>query len=180
MPVEYLNNARFEKTIKKYQNSKRSEAKCMLIIEDLQGTIDRKKSRNVNCCQQKEMLEDQKNHLNQARLDFEEAESQLATDFFSLSERLAKYYNYQRIEIDDAIQEGVVICFDKIERFVPGRGKAFNYMTTCISNHFKQLHRTSKNYSDLKDKYREYQMVKSDKTIIKNGKESPYYRSDIF
>ena len=40
-----------------------------------------------------------------------------------------------------------------MEKFDPTKGKAFNYMTTCILNHFRQLWRTAKNYNELKKKY---------------------------
>jgi DNA-directed RNA polymerase specialized sigma subunit len=73
--------------------------------------------------------------------------------------------------VDDAIQEGVLICFEKIDRFDPRKGKAFNYMTTCILNHYRQLYRSARNYNELKKKYMVYLSDKFDCVIMRNGKE---------
>lgn len=58
------------------------------------------------------------------------------------------------------MQEFVMICFDKMERFDPNyigksgkKAKAFNYMTTCILNHYRQLYRSARNYNELKKKF---------------------------
>jgi hypothetical protein len=65
----------------------------------------------------------------------------------------------------------VMICFEKIDRFDPRKGKAFNYMTTCILNHFRQLYRTARNYNELKKKYLKHLQIVVSRTIVKNGKE---------
>ena len=93
-----------------------------------------------------------------------------------IEDRIAQYFHFNLIEPEDAIQEGVVICFEKVDRFVPKKGKAFNYMTTCIANHYRQLYRTSRNYNELKKRYHTFQQNKTSKTIIKNGKEMTVYK----
>ena len=94
--------------------------------------------------------------LSKMTSDYVVAQHDLAQCFFILAERVAKYKNFDFIDIDDAIQEGVLIGFEKIDRFDPIKGKAFNYMTTCILNHFRQLYRTARNYNELKRKYLDY------------------------
>ncbi len=55
-----------------------------------------------------------------------------------------------------------MICFDKIDRFDPSKGKAFNYMTTCILNHYRQLYRTARNYNELQRKFGNHLRSQSD------------------
>jgi DNA-directed RNA polymerase specialized sigma subunit len=95
----------------------------------------------------------------------------LAIAFFTLSENIVRYAKFKLIDQDDAVQEGVMICFDKIERFDSRKGKAFNYMTTCILNHFRQLYRTSRNYNELKIKYLNHIQSLTGGSHYKNGRQ---------
>src|SRR5690606_33927224 len=88
--------------------------------------------------------------------NYHESQKELANAFYTLSENIVRYAKFNLIDQDDAIQEGVMICFEKIDRFDPQKGKAFNYMTTCILNHFRQLYRTARNYNELKKKYLDF------------------------
>ena len=99
-----------------------------------------------------------------------QSQDDLAAAFYTLSQNIVKYAKFQHIDDDDAIQEGVVICFEKIDHFDPNKGKAFNYMTTCILNHFRQLYRSARNYQELKKKYLTYLQNELEKVIIHNGK----------
>ena len=101
----------------------------------------------------------------------DEAKKHLAIAFLTLSENIARYAKFQLIEIDDAVQEGVLICFDKINRFDPRKGKAFNYMTTCILNHFRQHYRSARNYNELKKRFLKHVQFYHNHSMIKNGKE---------
>ena len=58
-----------------------------------------------------------------------------------------------------------MICFEKVDRFDPSKGKAFNYMTTCILNHFKQLYRSARNYNDLKRRYSDFVQLKFEQNL---------------
>ena len=56
-----------------------------------------------------------------------------------------------------------MICFEKVDRFNPNfvgkngqKAKAFNYLTTCCLNHYRQLYRTAKNYIELKKRYQDF------------------------
>lgn len=89
-------------------------------------------------------------------VEYERLHNILANEFFTLSDNLARYAKFNHIDIDDAVQEGVMICFEKIDRFNPDIGKAFNYMTTCILNHFRQLYRTARTYNEFKKKYHDH------------------------
>lgn len=171
MGVEYLNNKTFEGIIKRFQVSKREKAKFELIIDDLRlskrNREKRKKKREQHLS---DSLDDKLLLYRDVNLDYTESQNDLALAFYTLSENIVKYAKFQFIDDDDAIQEGVVICFEKIDRFDPDKGKAFNYMTTCILNHFRQLYRTAKNYQELKKRYLNYLQFELEKFIIHNGK----------
>jgi hypothetical protein len=175
MSSEYINNRQFEENIEQYQSAKKRKARCLLVIEDLRDTIKRKSIRKTECGNDRKVLKEYQITYQSAEMDYKDAELKLAADFFLLAENLTRYFKFQLIEPDDAIQEGVMICFEKIDRFNPVKGKAFNYMTTCCANHFRQLHRTSKNYNELKKKFFTFKQTCEQKIIIKNGKEIPFF-----
>jgi DNA-directed RNA polymerase specialized sigma24 family protein len=79
-----------------------------------------------------------------------------------LAKNIIKAFKFQLVDKDDALQEGVMICFEKLDRFDPVRGKAFNYCSTILLNLYKQMYRTAKNYNELKIKYHEYLYDKVD------------------
>lgn len=149
MSTEYLNNKIFEEVIAKFQQSKRERIKYEICIEDLKGAI----GRGNDCVDFILRLDKFSNMYKSANSTYIETQQQLALAFLTLSENIVRYAKFNLIDIDDAIQEGVMICFEKIDRFDPKKGKAFNYMTTCTLNHFRQLYRTARNYNELKRKY---------------------------
>ena len=174
MGVEYLNNKVFEGIIKRFQISKREKSKIELIIKDLtQSKKNRENRDRKKNYRQQHLIDSLDNKLilyKEINLDYLESQNDLAVAFYTLSENIVKYAKFQFIDDDDAIQEGVVICFEKIDRFDPDKGKAFNYMTTCILNHFRQLYRSAKNYQELKRRYLNYLQTELEKFIIHNGK----------
>lgn len=174
--AEYLNNKELEQNIASFQNSKRNKAKYELIIGDLRGAHDRKQKRSKNNRVPDELKEKITIYDDISR-EHEESRAKLADNFLKLSGELVRYAKFSLIDADDAVQEGVMICFEKIDRFDPEKGKAFNYMTTCIYNHFRQLYRTAKNYSELKRKYNEFINFQVNHTVIKNGKEIVYFNN---
>lgn len=175
MKTEYLNNKTFEAIIDRFRRSKRSKAKYEWMIEDLQDTINRKAKRNSNVEREMELLKKNQQEFILAKQDFSESEQLLAQAFYTLSENLVRFAKFHLIDADDALQEGVVICFEKIDRFDPNKGKAFNYMTTCTLNHFRQLYRSARNYNELKKKYHEFLTFCENRIIIKNGREIAIY-----
>jgi DNA-directed RNA polymerase specialized sigma subunit len=84
---------------------------------------------------------------------FRKAEEDLANAFYILAANIIKAFNFQLVDKDELLQEGVLICFEKLDHFDPVKGKAFNYYTTCTLNHFRQLYRSAKNYKMFKQKY---------------------------
>jgi len=149
MASEYLNNKAFEGIISRFQEAKRERQRCEMIIEDAK---DREKRRGRG----DPRLSARADSLPAIMTQFHLAQADLATAFYVLSENIVRYAKFNLIDADDAIQEGVLICFEKIDRFDPHKGKAFNYMTTCILNHFRQLYRTARNYNELKRKYHDF------------------------
>jgi len=151
MATEYLNNKSFEKLIVKFQQTKKEQIKYQMFVEDIleteKNTIKRGKFKKPN-----QWLEVENNYRSLTD-ECKETQKELAFAFYILSENIVKYAKFNLIDQDDAIQEAVMVCFEKIERFDPKKGKAFNYMTTCILNHFRQLYRTARNYNELKRKY---------------------------
>ena len=176
MATEYINNAQLEKNIIQFQIAKRTKARYLLVVEDLKDTIIRKKLRKVNAYDEMERIKIFEQEYQIAVNDYKEAEGKLAHDFFLLSENLTRYFKFHLIEPDDAIQECVMVCFEKVDRFNSKKGKAFNFITTVSANHLRQLHRTSKNYSELKKKFFTFKQTSESKTIIKNGKEVMFYK----
>lgn len=88
-----------------------------------------------------------------------EVKEEITLCFYLLSDSIMKWSNFKFIDRDDALQEGVLICLDKINKFNPDRGKAFNWFTTIILNHYRQLYRTAKNDINLKKRYIERKSI---------------------
>lgn len=167
---EYLNNKNFEKIINEFQDSKRNKSKLSILIEEVKDTITRKKIRKVDSDREKSLLKVKETELKDTQISHESSKQKLAIAFFTLSENIVRYAKFQLIDTDDAVQEGVMICFEKIDRFDSRKGKAFNYMTTCILNHFRQLYRTARNYNELKKKYLDHIQFLENNCVFKNGK----------
>ena len=175
MKTEYLNNKVFEGIINRFQDSKKQIVKYKLIIDDLQMSLDRKSKKNTNVDREKSILE--KNQLEYAKILEErlEAESLLTQAFYTLAQNLVRFARFNLIDSDDVEQESVMICFEKIDRFDPSKGKAFNYFTTMTLNNMRQLFRSAKNYNQLKRKYHEFLTICENNIIIKNGREIAVY-----
>lgn len=149
MSTEYLNNKTFETIIIQFQNAKRLQKKYEILKIDFDIQSSKLKLKNTI----KEPLQLKDTAIEDADDDLNVSKAILAEAFYTLSKNIVRYAKFSNIDEDDAIQEGVLICFERVEKFDPTKGKAFNYMTTCILNHFRQLWRTAKNYNELKKKY---------------------------
>jgi hypothetical protein len=106
-------------------------------------------------------------------IEFGKAEHQLAEAFYILADNIIRAFKFQLIDRDDMMQEGVMICFEKLNCFDPNyvtesgnKSKAFNYFTTCTLNHFRQLYRTAKNYKQLKERYYDFLSKKNQERIF--------------
>ena len=169
MGVEYINNDSFEKVIQQFQRSKREKARYELIIADLESSRKRRR-RKQDMKWINNQLEDKRTKHKKAEQEFSESQTELASGFYKLSENLVRYTNFQYLDKDDEIQEGVMICFERVDCFNPEKGKAFNYMTTCVYNHFRQLYRTAKNYQELKKRYLTLLQDELDHALVQNGR----------
>jgi hypothetical protein len=178
MSNEYLNNKVFEKIIHSFQKFKKQKVKFNILLEEAKETLIRKKERKISDSSDLKKIKDRKQSCLNACEEFENSKQNLAIVFYTLSENIVRYAKFQLIDIDDAVQEGVMICFEKIDRFNPKKGKAFNYMTTCILNHFRQLYRTARNYNELKKKYLNHMQLTCGTTIIKNKKEISFFEEN--
>ena len=121
MSTEYLNNRIFEEVITKFQQSKKQKAKYEICMDDLNGAISRGND-SVDFILRKNKFSDLHK---QAITTFAETQQQLAIAFLTLSENIVRYAKFNLIDMDDAIQEGVMICFKKIDRFDPQKAKSF-------------------------------------------------------
>ncbi len=141
-----------------------------MMLNDFEETYNRRLAKYSDDSK-KDRLDTTAVKHNEACVSYKDCQNQLAYAFYILSENIANYAKFSGIDVDDAIQEGVLICFEKIDRFDPRKGKAFNYMTTCILNHYRQLYRSARNYNELKKKYMIFLSDKFDSVILRNGKE---------
>ena len=159
MANEYLNNKNFERIILRFQDAKREQVRYDLIIEDIRGAERRTAKRKYR---KPDAWKATETAYAVSTKNFVEAQAELAVAFYTLSQNIVRYAKFNLIDEDDAVQEGVMICFDKIDRFDPSKGKAFNYMTTCILNHFRQLYRTARNFNELKQRFHDHLQSKAD------------------
>lgn len=177
MATEYLNNKNFESLIVYFQQAKKERIKYQIFMDDINATEHRVIKRGKFIKPQSWSLTEKEFKIISS--EYEEAQKQLAIAFYTLSENIVRYAKFNLIDQDDAIQEGVMICFEKIDRFDPEKGKAFNYMTTCILNHFRQLYRTARNYNELKRKYLDFIQIQLDQKIPAIKTKSLYKRHNI-
>ena len=101
-----------------------------------------------------------KNHLSY--------QEELVKQFRLLAENIVRGFKF-KIDWDDAIQEGILICLDKVKKYDKSKGRGFNYCTTIIINHFKQIYRNNKVYYQLKEAYRDH-LIRQDQYGIRKGR----------
>lgn len=168
MVHEYLNNKTFEILISGFQSIKKEKNQLDFLTLEIDSTC------RANVCIKDYKIPDSWMQIQEKQKEsnqkFRDTQEKLAFAFYTLSENIVKYAKFNLIDQDDAIQEGVMICFEKVDRFDPSKGKAFNYMTTCILNHFKQLYRSARNYNELKRKYSDFAQIKFEQNIPFTGK----------
>lgn len=169
MSNEYLNNKNFEAIINAFQGTKKQKIRCEMMLTDLMETYERKQRTNKEFIF--EPWHDRNAKYEVICVVYKQYQEQLAYAFYLLSENIANYARFSGIDPDDAIQEGVLICFEKIDRFDSRKGKAFNYLTTCVLNHYRQLYRSVRNYNELKKRYHSFMSDKFETVFFRNGKE---------
>lgn len=163
---DYLDNIQLEKNILNFVKAKQETKRYEMLIEDI-------KSSN---------LKRGKDHFDLPKFEAEYVKSKnvyeisqvfLINAFYLIAKNVVAWKRFKFVEADDAIQEGIIISFERIEKFDPSRGSpAFNFLTTCIYNHLKQQYRSASNYNNFIKKYQDHINVKfQNNIIIKNGKE---------
>lgn len=177
MATEYLNNKTFESLIVRFQNAKKERIKYQMFMDDMQATEQRTLKRGKYHKPAAWVKIEREFHV--VSFDYQEIQKELAEAFYTLSQNIVRYAKFNLIDQDDAVQEGVMICFEKIDRFDPKKGKAFNYMTTCILNHFRQLYRTARNYNELKRKYLDFLQVQLNCQLSSSKVKNPYRKQDM-
>lgn len=165
MATEYLNNKYLETVIVNFLELRKIKLRFEMIIEDLDFSIKNKETK-VN-----HDYDFYKKEYEKYKKEYEKSQEDLTTAFYVLSQNLARYAKDIIIDMDDTIQEGVLTCLLKIDKFKPGKGKAFSYFTSVILNNSKQMYRSYKVYKLLKERYKDFLTSKSGETIIKNGRE---------
>ncbi len=83
----------------------------------------------------------------------------IANYFYLLSDNIVRAFRFSLVDEEDAKQEAVLVCLKKIDKFDIERGKAFNYFTTMILNHYRQLYRSARNYGELKRRFLERRLL---------------------
>jgi hypothetical protein len=173
---QYLDNTEFESIIERYQRSQREKLRYELMVDDLKGAAERVKRK---AAEKAEAVKKAKVHLDKAVFEYKDCQQQLAFQFYTLAESIVRWRNFSLIDDEDAVQEGVLICFEKIDRFDSSKGSAFNYLTTCVLNHFRQLWRSARNYNELKIKYQDFLCSSFEEFVARNLRERlKAYRSN--
>lgn len=165
MATEYLNNKYLETVITNFLESRKIKSRFEMMLEDLEHSIKNKEGKIVHD------HNFYKSEYEKYKIQYQKSQEDLTTAFYVLSQNLARYAKDIIIDMDDTIQEGVLTCLLKIDKFKPGKGKAFSYFTSVILNNSKQMYRSYKVYKLLKERYKEFLNCKNGDTIIKNGRE---------
>jgi Sigma-70 region 2 len=140
---EYLNNAYFENLITEYQISTRRIVRTKRYV----GTL-RRKGYHGNAA----IVRDARRKNDAAQNRHKIIGNDLAIAFDLLARNIIKSANWKLVDQDDAIQDCVLLAFEKVMRFDPERGAAFNYFSTVQWNRLKQSYRSGVNYLKLKER----------------------------
>lgn len=175
MATEYLSNKFLEDAILRFKSSKQDKVRYQMLIEDIKSSSEKRIKHNKQPFYEIELYQ---KLYESASSKFEQSQRDLANSFITLSQHLVLYAKDIIVDPDDAIQEGVMICFEKLDRFDPNfvgkndqKAKAFNYMTTCVLNHFRQIYRTDKNYRELKERFKLFMLSRMTGVSMRNGRE---------
>lgn len=162
MANEYLNNKAFEIIIVNFQKLKRQIFRCDRLIEIAEETHNRR-LKKYNDNKKKEKLDNIKLIKLKVTDEHKKCQNQLSYAFYLLAENIVNYTKFSGVDVDDAMQEIVMICLEKIDRFNPHfigktgqKSKAFNYFSTLSINTLRQSYRGIKNYHELKRKFSMY------------------------
>jgi hypothetical protein len=163
---QYLDNTKFESIIEHYQRTQKEKLRYELMVEDLAGSAERKKDGG-----NPDAVKAAKVNLDRVSREYKDCQQALAIQFYILAESIVRWRNFSLIDDEDAVQEGVLTCFEKLDRFDSSKGSAFNYLTTCVLNQFRQLWRSARNYNELKIKYQDFLCSSFEDFVARNLRE---------
>lgn len=99
-----------------------------------------------------------------------EKQQVLVDIFYEIAESIVNFKcRNQRLDYifaEDAVQECVLIAWEKTERYDPKKGRALNFFTTVMMSQLRQLYRAPKRYNHLKDQYLQTVLRFSEDQII--------------
>lgn len=150
-----------------FQSKKQAKLRCGLVISDLlfSQQLFAFNNEKINT-----LLQTKQEEYKTLTKEFDEIQSLLAEALYVLAQNIIRYTHFKLIDADDAIQEAVLTCFEKIERFDPDRGKAFSFLTTVSLNAQKQLWRSTNNFIELKKRIKVILNEQVEKMIHKVSK----------
>ncbi len=157
MKTEYLNNKILEGNIANFKKAKKDKFKYELILGDLTKSVAIREP----SIEREQLLTLKRLEYNKVVTDFNMLHAQLAAQFLTLAQNIIRYRKFHFVDTDDATQEFAMICLEKLDYFDPKKGKCFNYLTTCVLNHYRQLYRSARNYNELKKKFHDHLENKS-------------------
>lgn len=153
MSSKYLENRALEEAIDDYRWSRRNLTKLNMLLEDVNQTIEDLQSFPSTVKSHKiwkKAIQDEISKEEMLRIPKEE---RLARYFYLMAENIIRKPIFKSIEEDDAIQESVIICMEKIGHFDTRKGKAFSYVTQMIFHRFLHIMRNTGVYIRLKQRY---------------------------
>lgn len=162
MAAHYLDNAEFEVLIVHFQCTKREVARIEMLIEEYQATKVRKKSRGLDYKTETKEIRKLKNRLSVVTPEHNKYKEELVENFYELACNAIRNHSvHLPIALwDDGIQGAVITCLEKVDRFNPlfvgkygKKSKAFNYVSTCIINHYKGIGRQERRENEFKSRY---------------------------
>lgn len=81
-------------------------------------------------------------------------EDELVHMLDTLINHIVKSFKFN-VDYDDAKQECFVLCLKVVRNFTQEKGSAFNYFTTVILNHLRQMYTKNKKYNEKIATYRD-------------------------
>ena len=96
-------------------------------------------------------------------------EPQLSEAFCWLCGKVYDHMKIKMIDRDDAIQDGVMFCYEKLPRYNPEKKVAFNFFTTTVLCLYRQT-APRKNYNELKEKYKDLNKTKTSHSTTSDKK----------
>lgn len=103
-----------------------------------------------------------------------EAQEEVTGYFYTLAANVITGFKFVTLDYDDALQECVLVALTKVDKFDADfvgkngrKARAFNYFTTCMVNHLRQMYRNSGRFNETRRKYYEHIAQQTDQHFTK-------------